>query len=491
MIDSTELLRIKEFGVQMIFVDLDKSLIKTDTLFESIAKALRHNFLIGFLFPFWLLKGRARFKERIALLATPEPSLLPYNQLVIDFLRAARDEGIPLVIASAANERVVRGVTEFLSFLDGNLSSDGQINLKGKSKAIAIHNYAAERGIRQAAYVGDSNSDIAIWKSGLYPIAVNPSFRIRSFFKRTHKPHTILKQPKANFAVNLLECLRPHQWVKNLLIFVPLFTAHLFLDVPKLLQLLFAFCCFSAVASSGYIANDILDIESDRRHPRKCKRPFASGELPIVSGAAIFTIILITAFGIALSFLSREFTGILFAYFFGTLLYSLWLKRKQIADVIFLAGLYTVRIFAGGAAGGIIISEWLLGLSFFIFSSLAFLKRFTELKAFASDDLSSLSGRSYQIVDLETVRALGIASALSAIMVLVLYLHDPKLKELYASPALLWLICPVFLYWVARLWLVAGRGKLDDDPIVFTLKDKTSGTCTLLLLLIATAAKFI
>ncbi|MHB1155902.1 MAG: UbiA family prenyltransferase [Phycisphaerales bacterium] len=293
-------------------------------------------------------------------------------------------------------------------------------------------------------------------------------------------------------AISVLRLIRPQQWVKNVLVFVPLLLAHRTGDTTKVKDALLAFVAFSLVASLGYIVNDLKDREADRLHPRKRFRPLASGRLSV--GAAVVTAVVLAAAVAGLcTLLPRSVSAWLGVYLATTFAYSLYFKKKLIADMLVLAGLYTLRLLVGSAAAMVDLSPWLLGFSMFLFLSLAVLKRYSELqlqrdKLEASISSSSLAGRAYGLQDLNILRVIGPTSGYISVMVMALYVSSEKVLELYPSSDWLWLICPVLLYWITRIWLLAERGGIPDDPVAFAARDRVSYVCLLLMLCIGIIA---
>jgi len=261
--------------------------------------------------------------------------------------------------------------------------------------------------------------------------------------------------------------------VKNLLVFVPLLTAHRLHDDVATRSALLAFAAFSLAASGAYLLNDLADLDHDRRHPDKRRRALASGDLPLWVGALLAPLLLMLAFLLSVP-LDGMFRAELACYVAATMAYSLWVKRLVLLDVFTLAGLYTVRILAGAAAIPVPVSHWLLVFSLFMFLSLALAKRYAELSALARRDGLSAPGRGYRTADRTLVGAMGVASGQLSVLVFALYVTSSDVRALYASPGLLWLACPMLLYWVARVWLMAYRDELHEDPLVFALRDRTS-----------------
>ncbi len=286
----------------------------------------------------------------------------------------------------------------------------------------------------------------------------------------------------------VLRVIRPYQWVKNILLAVSLVLAHKLTDLAAWRGVFWAIVAFSAVASSVYVLNDLLDIENDRRHARKKRRPFAAGQLPVSWGPPLTAGLALGGFAVSLATLSWRFTALLAVYLVATLLYSFWLKRKSLIDVLLLAGLYTLRIIAGGEAAAAPISEWLMALSLFLFTSLAFAKRYAELVSLTDSEEGGPRGRGYRLEDLRFIEIMGPTSGYMAVLVLALYIHSPEVSRFYYHPRVLWLVCPLLLYWVGRLWLLAMRRRLEDDPIVFALTDKISLSVGVLVAIVSVLA---
>jgi 4-hydroxybenzoate polyprenyltransferase len=267
--------------------------------------------------------------------------------------------------------------------------------------------------------------------------------------------------------------MRIHQWSKNLLLFIPLLGAHRILEVELFAQALLAFFAFGLCASSTYMLNDLMDLESDRRHPRKRNRAFASGRLSALAGAMVAIFVLVASFGIAFG-VTPAFVAWLAIYFAVTVAYTLWLKRKVMMDVLCLSGLYIVRVIAGVAAVGVALSFWLLALCLFLFLSLAFVKRYSELQAMAAEGREQTHGRGYQTADLPLVQTFGIVAGFSAVLVLALYINGDAVQQLYRHPEAMWLTVPILLYWIGRIWVFAHRGLMHDDPLLFAFRDRIS-----------------
>jgi len=449
-------------------VDLDGTLVQTDTLLESALALLRRNIFYVAAFALWLLRGRACLKRRIAERSSLDVTLLPYNQGVLALLRQESARGRHLVLATAADRLIAEKVAAHLGCFNEVLASDGSLNLKGRAKLRALEARFGQRGFQ---YAGNSRADLPLWSASDDPVVVgaSPSLVFRLGGARVIGVAPTLGQRVAL----LLKAMRFKQWVKNILLFVPLITAHKWASGHMVGKALLCFLAFGLCASSNYLLNDLFDLAADRQHARKRFRPFASGLLPIHWG--LIAMPLTFAAGIACAILtSSGFLIYLGVYMVCAIFYSARLKREVLADVLLLAALYDLRIMAGGAAAGVPISEWLLAFSMFLFLSLALVKRYSELSAVRARNGSADSGRGYRTGDLELLLALGTGSGYLSVLVLALYVNSPEVRALYLRPHLLWLMCPVFLYWISRVWLLAHRGEVDEDPVVFALEDKVS-----------------
>ena len=449
-----------------LVVDLDGTLVKTDLLIESVLTLLRQHPLWLFSLPLWMLHGRARFKQKISSLVSLDLSALPWRTQFIADLTEQRAQGRSLVLATGSDMQIARRVADRLNLFDTVFASNGAVNLSGKAKRDCL---VREFGADHFDYVGDGGGigkpDRAVWAAARNPFHLTTG---------RHKSHALL----------LLKALRPAHWLKNLLVFVPLIAAHRLFDLMAIGKSLLAFVAFGLCASSGYLLNDLLDLDSDRHHPKNRLRPFASGDLPLSYG--FITIPLLLFAGCALgAAVSPVLFLILLAYFGMSAGYSLRIKRIAILDVLFLAGLYTVRIMAGTAATGIGSSHWLLAFTTFLFFSLALVKRYGELVVMRKVDGVNAKARGYELSDGELLASMGTASGYLSVLVLALYIATNNAEVLYAHPHLLWALCPLLLYWISHIWLTAHRGQMHHDPVVFATNDRTSRI--LLLLMVGTA----
>lgn len=447
-------------------VDLDGTLLNSDILYESLLALLARNPLYLFVVPFWLLRGKVAVKRELASRVRLPAETLPYNPQVLELLRSTPQR--PRVLCTASDELLVTPIAEHLGVFEQVIASDGHRNLSGRNKAAALVEAFGERGFD---YMGNGKVDLAVWEHASGGWVVNNGPGLAAEAARRTVVHGHWPTPSRLRA--WLKALRLHQWLKNLLVLVPLLTAHLFLEPRAVMQAIVAFVAFGLCASGVYVLNDLLDLTPDRQHKTKRKRPFAAGRLPLLHG--IVAAPLLTLSGLALSLAcSPKFTLVLLVYYAMTLAYSLRLKRIVMIDVVLLAALYTIRIIGGAIAIEVDLSFWLLAFSMFIFLSLALLKRYTELRSMLGTGKNAASGRGYAVDDLPLLQSLGAAAGYIAVMVMALYINSPESVELYANPKLLWLVCPVLLYWVSRVWVIAHRGEMHDDPIIFAATDRVS-----------------
>ncbi|MFN3145659.1 MAG: UbiA family prenyltransferase [Paracoccaceae bacterium] len=466
----------------VLAVDLDGTLVSSDMLFETFWAALALDWRTPFAALSALRQGRAALKAMLAGRVTIDVSRLPYTPQVIEYVRGWRAAGGRVALVTAADQSVAQRVADHLGLFDEVHGSDGTRNLKGAAKAALLVELYGARGF---AYVGDAGADLAIWRDAARAITVDatPDLRRRVDAIDPKAEHLTTETPRGPAYVR---ALRPTQWLKNILVFAPLLAAHQF-AMGTVLTGFVAFLSFSLVASAVYVLNDLLDLAADRAHPRKRARPFASGAIPISHGAIMAPGLLLGGLALALP-LGWAFVAVMVTYFAATLAYSLVLKRRAILDITTLAALYTLRIVAGAAAVGLSISVWLLAFSIFFFFSLAAVKRQAELADLAQRGETEAPGRGYRVADLPVVAQMAMASGYVSVLVLVLYLDSPVVRNLYAQPSILWGICGVLLYWLSHIFMVTHRGRMHDDPIVYALRDVQSLVCVALMTGLAVAA---
>ncbi len=465
-----------EFGADLagavrivpLVVDLDGTLISTDLLVESAFARLGADPFAAVEIARAVGRGKTALKASLADQARLDVAHLPYNSAVLALIRSARAEGRPVYLASASNERYVREIAEHLDLFDGWFASTAETNLSSAAKAKKLVDVFGTQGFD---YIGNDRADLAVWAAARRSIAVDPSGSTRRNLLQRSPEAEVIKatgsRPRA-----WIKLLRVHQWAKNALVLVPLLTAQKF-DLLSISQALGAFLAFSLTASAIYILNDLVDLDADRHHPSKKRRPLAAGTVPILQAIAAAPLMALAGIILA-GAISPLFLVVLVGYVVLTTAYTFVLKRKMMIDIVVLAALYTIRVIGGGAAISVPISEWLLGFSMFIFTALALIKRYVELAARVDADLPDPSNRNYRKTDLDIVAALAAAAGFNAVTVFALYISSDNVRLLYRHPLALWLVCPILMYWLGRALMMAHRRFMDDDPIVFAIKDPNS-----------------
>ncbi|HEX7324210.1 MAG TPA: UbiA family prenyltransferase [Rhodanobacteraceae bacterium] len=449
-------------------VDLDGTLIHSDLLIESALALIKRNPLYLFRMLLWLARGRANLKREVARRAKVDVATLPWDSRVVALLNSERPRR-PLVLCTASDQTLADAVARHMGCFARAMGSDGTHNLAGRRKAAALVEAYGEHGFD---YAGNATPDLAIWAHARRAYVVNASAKLADRAGRVSEVARLL--PRGHTGLRLwIKALRLHQWAKNVLVFAPLLAAHMLLRPVAVAHAVAAFVIFGCCASGVYVLNDLLDLSADRAHPRKRKRPFASGRLPLTAGLAMAPLLTVAAF-VAAYFLAPRFALALLGYYVLTLAYSFKLKQIAMLDVLVLAGLYTLRIIAGTVAIGVASSFWLLAFSMFLFLSLALVKRYTELVSQRDSGKTAAPGRGYAVSDASLLATLGGASGYLSVLVLALYIDSTASAALYRHPQWLWLMCPLLLYWVSRVWIIAHRGAMDDDPVVFAMKDNVS-----------------
>lgn len=470
-----------------LVVDMDGTLVRTDTLHEALL-ALVADPAAGPALLRALRQGKAPFKQAVADRALAAADRLPLDEDVIALIRAARAEGRRVALVSASDHRQVEAVAAAVGLFDeafgtGSPEAEG-VNLAGAAKAAFL---TARYGAKGFDYIGDSAADLPVWAAARRVMTVRAGRSLRAALAGAAPQAEHLSPPARGLQAlwPYLKALRPHQWSKNLLIFVPALAAHAFGQLPEAFA---AFVAFSLVASSVYLVNDMLDIQADRAHPRKRNRPFASGAIPAAHGAVLAPLLALAAALIALLFTPSAFLGVLALYYCVTFAYSLTLKRRLIIDVCTLAGLYTLRLIAGSAATDAALSPWILAFSMFLFLSLAAIKRQAELADQLKAGGSGSAGRAYMVEDLPVMRDMSLSAGYAAILVFALYINSDAVVDLYRRPEILWAICPLLLYWISRIVMITHRGWMEDDPIVYAARDRNSIVVVALAALVILAA---
>lgn len=477
--------RARPAGLMPVFVDLDGTLVATDTMLECFLLLLRHRPLALLRIPGWLARGRAHFKARLAECNRLDIARLPYRPEVCDYLRAAHAAGQPLYLATAADRRIARRVAAHLGLFTGVLASDGATNLKSARKLDAIRALAPDG----FAYLGNSRADLPLWRAAASAIVVAAPPAVLRAARAGGRIERVLAPPRAPWR-EACRALRPHQWAKNLLVFVPLLTSFRFGEAAAAAHAALAFVAFSLCASAVYVLNDLLDIDADRAHPRKRGRPFAAGTLSIPAGLGAAGLCLAAGFGTG-ALLSPEFLAVLAVYLATATAYSVHLKTRVFLDVIVLASLYTLRLVAGGVGTGIPLSVWLVAFSLFVFLSLGLVKRCSELLTVKRQGRLSIHGRDYALDDMRIFFPLGISTAVGSVLVFALYINATQTAANYRTPALLWGVAVGLFYWLGHMWIITARGAMTDDPLVFTFRDGDSRLVIALMVLCTLAAHFL
>ena len=468
-------------------VDLDGTLVKSDTLLDTVIVLARQRPASLLFFPKWLSQGKAAFKRSVSTLASIDVVHLPYNQPLLEYLRQEHAEGREIYLATGADTLLAERVAAHLNIFTGVLASDGSTNLTGHNKLAAFQ----QRFPNGFSYIGNARPDVPLLTHCIHPMVANPHGTLSSRMRSAGIVPVRAFEDRSSPFKAWIRAIRLHQWAKNVLIFLPVLLAHVRTLGPMVAALM-AFVSFGLAASATYIVNDLLDLEADRHHPRKRRRPFAAGDLSPIAGVATILLFFVGSLVLAL-LLPRTlfavspnfpwngqggFLAWLIIYVITTTAYSLRLKRMVLVDVIVLSGLYTIRIIAGSAASGVMISPWLAAFSIFFFLSLAFVKRFSELESMRvrsqSTGVTAIKGRGYRVSDLEQLRSFGTACGYASVLVFLLYIGNMEAATLYHHSKRLWLLVPVLLLWISQLWLLASRGELHEDPVVYAITDKRS-----------------
>ena len=457
-----------------LVVDVDGTLVSGDLLFEGMARLLADSPLSLAVLLFRTPRaitatGRAALKRRVAEAVQLPPETVVLNPAVLQEIESAKAAGRSVYLASGADALAVRGLGQSVGAA-GCLCSDGKTNLVGHAKAVVL---ISRFGQAQFDYIGNEWRDLAVWRASRRAIGVGLPARLRQKVRALDEDAKFLPG-FGNRPVDYFRALRPHQWVKNLLVFTPLIASHeIRLESYSTVTILAL--AISACASGTYLLNDLLDLQDDRRHRSKRYRPLAAGKLPLQNAAALAVGLIATGGAIAFS-LSVEAGFCIALYIVVTFIYSLWIKRMLFIDVVTLSVLYVIRVFSGATVNSIALSPWFLAFTTSIFLTLAIVKRQVELSATSASDTRIVGAgrRGYVAGDLTALTALSCASGIGSIVVLALYLQEPTVAERYEQPEFLALICLLLLYWLGRLIILANRGEVDDDPVVFGLRDRTS-----------------
>ena len=451
-------------------VELNGTLIRSDTLYEGLARLLQRRLLNFFAALYWLALGRNTLRAEVAKRADLDVSSLPENEAFLEWLRQQRQSGRRLVLCTSASERVAKGLSERYGLFDRVIASNGDRYLDSRSKAACL---LSEFGKQRYDYAGSDPQDLCVWQNARRAVVVEPDGAMQRRLGRLSSVERVFSS-HIHILREWLRALRLHQWAKNVLIFLPPAAAHQLLNRNVALASMAAFIIFGVCASGTYLLNDLMDLDSDRRHPVKRARPFASGRLSLGLGLLVAPSLVMLGLVCAALLLGWLFFATLAIYIVATVWYSRSLKRIPMVDVLALAGLYAIRVIAGSAATMIVPSFWLLAFTMFLFLSLAIAKRYSELKLMMASGRTSASGRGYTVEDAPLLQVCGVAAGYNSVLVMALYVNSGVAIGTYSHTEFLWCLCPMLLYWVTRVWIKTSRGQMDNDPVVFTLQDRPS-----------------
>jgi 4-hydroxybenzoate polyprenyltransferase/phosphoserine phosphatase len=453
-----------------LFVDLDGTLLKTDLLIESALVLIKRRPGAIVLVLLWLLRGRAYLEAQIARRAEIAAETLVYDERLLVRLRGERDRGRRLVLATASQARYAEAIAAHLGLFDGVLASDATRSLAGERKLEAI---VADADGASFDYAGNAAADLPLWRKARKAICVDAPAPVVRALREFTEPDEIAPERRSYLKL-LVRAIRAHQWLKNALVFVPIMAAHRIDDAAADLRVIAAVVAFCLCASSVYVLNDLMDLRADRLHPRKRKRPFASGALPLAHGLVLSPLLLAASAVLAALALPRMFLVVLAAYYVSSIAYNFAAKELAVWDVILLAGLYVVRVVAGATAVPVPLSFWLLAFSGFVFLSLALAKRYSEMYTLHKLGRVQAHGRGYMTDDMPILQTMGVASGYLAVLVMALYINSSEIHNLYVRPYALWAICPLLMFWISRIWVTTHRGQMHDDPVVYALRDGVS-----------------
>jgi 4-hydroxybenzoate polyprenyltransferase len=453
-----------------LVLDLDDALLRTDLLHETAVAYVKANPLRAFDIVVWLLKGKAVLKRKLSERVPLDIGSLPVNEELVEFARRAHADGREVGIATAADAFLALRIARRFEFVSFVVASDGITSLKGKRKAAVLK----QRFPAGFAYAGDSRADLAVWAEASSIVLANASERTALKARGLNKPVEAEFNEQGLGLRGWAKALRAHQWAKNALVFVPMLLSGMSADPIAVASAAVAFVAMCLMASGTYLINDLFDLADDRTHWSKHSRPLASGALRIKHGVPLALGLIASSFALG-AWLGLPSLAVLATYMVTTLAYSFYLKRQPIVDAFTLAALFTLRLGLGITAVGCTASPWLLVFSMFLFTSLSFAKRQTEIQKSIANGLDGISSRGYLAGDAGIVLGLGLATAMSAITIMVLYImNDVYSAEFYRQPLLLWVLPAALYMWLCRIWLLCHRHQLNDDPVAFAVGDRIS-----------------
>ena len=441
----------------------ERALLKTNVLNEAIFLRIKRNPLNLFLIPLWFLPGNSGRIRHLSQGISINWRTIPVRESIVKRMQAALEGNRRVFFLTSMPHTWAQELCAEIDCTKATIIDENAIATSDRSSLTDVFSAA------QFDYIGDGRRDLSICQSARRVLIVGSSRGAIARAKKIAAIDGIIPGDSAGL-ITFIKMIRTHQWLKNFLVLVPLLAAHRLMSLSNIRIAAAAFMAFCLCASSVYVLNDLLDLESDRQHFRKRNRPIAAGKIAVSQALGVGLLFLVAAAWLALS-ISRLFTLTVAIYFVMTLAYSLRLKRQVIVDVMLLAALYTIRVVAGAVATTVVPSFWLLAFSMFLFLSLAVVKRYSEMLVTLSEDKQYAAGRGYSVEDLPVLLSLGVSVGIAAIVVLALYINDPATNRLYPATIWLWPVPPLMLYWVSRVWMKARRGEMHDDPVVFAMRD--------------------
>lgn len=458
---------------KILCVDLDGTFIKTDMLYETFFYTFFRNPFIIILSFIWLLSGgKVKLKEQLANRYFFTAKNIPINESVREIVINKKRLGYKIFLVSASYNTIVSEFFKAYSDLFDGFYATEDFNLSSKRKALFLN---GKFGKGNYEYIGNSKDDIAVWNNCSYAYCVTQNTSIINEIE-VNKKQLVSGKQKKSFIERIkivIKQLRCHQWAKNALIAVPVLSCAQILPIHHYLMIASGIFAFSLIASSVYIINDIIDLDNDRAHQTKCKRPIASCKLSLIQAVLLLTCTL--SIGLVLSsIVSSKYLLLCLIYLVFNLLYSVKLKSVLILDCIILSIMYTYRILIGSVIADLSLSIWLLTFSFFIFLSLAFVKRYIELYKLSNTQNLKAKGRRYEVKDLQILQVMSVAAGFTATLILNLYFNDTDIKVHFKNIYLAYTCLPILVYWLCRIYIKASRGSVSDDPVYFALKDRIS-----------------
>ncbi len=465
-------------------VDLDGTLVRTDMLVESVLLLVRQQPIMLLYLPFWLLKGKTFFKQAIASNVLLDDTQYPFNNDVVEYIEEEKSHAREIILVTGSHQSIAEHIGQQTQLFDRVQGTDSAVNLTSNQKRQWLE---SEFGPGGFDYIGDHTDDLNVWPSARRKLLVA---RNQNIVKKSGISFDkVFQSPRAGVR-DFLKLLRVHQWSKNVLILVPFLLDQRFGDWPATISIVLAFLAMSLLASMTYIINDMLDLQADRQNPTKSKRPLPSGKISLITGGKVVLLLFVSVIFLCL-FLPASFNIALLAYLVITLCYSLFFKKVAMLDVCLIAALHTLRVVAGTLAIQAVWSFWLLAFSMFIFFSLALAKRVAELFNLQKADKEKTLGRDYRVSDLPVLIATGVSTGYLSVLIVALYINSDKVRIMYSVPEALWLVCPILMFWIGRIWMKTSRGEMHEDPIIFALRDRVSLDIGGLVAVVVIAAKFL